>query len=153
MKKSTFWSDFKKFIAKGNVIDLAVAVVIGGAFGKITTSLVNDIIMPVIGLVIGGLNVAELKYVITEEVVDEGVIVTAENAIRYGNFLQMIIDFLIISFSIFIVLRVFMNAKKKFEKPEEPEEPKEPEAPAAPVETTDDILKDIRELLKEKADK
>lgn len=151
MKKSTFWSDFKKFIAKGNVIDLAVAVVIGGAFGKITTSLVNDIIMPLIGLVIGGLNVAELKYVITEAVVDEaGVIVTAENAIRYGNFLQMIIDFLIISFSIFVVLRIFMNAKKKFEKPEEPEEP---EAPAAPVETTDDILKDIRELLKEKTDK
>lgn len=151
MKKSTFWADFKNFIAKGNVIDLAVAVVIGGAFGKITTSLVNDIIMPLIGLVIGGLNVAELKYVITEAVVDEaGVILVAENAIRYGNFLQMIIDFLIISFSIFVVLRVFMNAKKKFEKPEEP---KEPEAPAAPVETTDDILKDIRELLKEKADK
>ncbi len=151
MKKSTFWADFKNFIAKGNVIDLAVAVVIGGAFGKITTSLVNDIIMPLIGLIIGGLNVAELKYVITEAVVDEaGVILVAENAIRYGNFLQMIIDFLIISFSIFVVLRVFMNAKKKFEKPEEP---KEPEAPAAPVETTDDILKDIRELLKEKADK
>ena len=113
----TFWSDFKKFISKGNVIDLSVGVVIGGAFGKITSSLVADIIMPLIGLAVGGLDVSQWKIVLKEAVLAaDGVTVeAAEVAVRYGNFLQMILDFLIIAFSIFCVLRVVMHSKKKAE--------------------------------------
>ncbi|MBQ8208605.1 MAG: large conductance mechanosensitive channel protein MscL [Clostridia bacterium] len=147
MRKSTFFSDFKAFIAKGNVIDLAVGVVVGGAFKDIVNALVNNIIMPLVGLITGGKNISDLKYVIKEAVVDaEGVIVEAENAILYGDFIQKIIDFLIIAFCIFCVLRVMMKLKSLTEKKEEPAP--EPEVPAEPVETTDDILKDIRELLK-----
>ena len=141
-KKSTFFQDFKKFIAKGNVMDMAVAVVIGGAFGKIVTSLVNDIIMPLVGLATGGINFADMVYPLTQEVNENGEFL---NAIRYGNFIQVIVDFLIVALCIFCVLRVVMKIQKKFEKPAEPEVPA---APAEPVETTDDILKDIRELLK-----
>ena len=113
----TFWSDFKKFISKGNVIDLSVGVVIGGAFGKISSSLVADIIMPLVGLAVGGLDVSQWKIVLKEAVLAaDGVTVeAAEVAVRYGNFLQMILDFLIIAFSIFCVLRVVMHSKKKAE--------------------------------------
>ena len=113
----TFWSDFKKFISKGNVIDLSIGVVIGGAFGKITSSLVADIIMPLVGLAVGGLDVSQWKIVLKEAVLAaDGVTVeAAEVAVRYGNFLQMILDFLIIAFSIFCVLRVVMHSKKKAE--------------------------------------
>ena len=113
----TFWSDFKKFISKGNVIDLSVGVVIGGAFGKITSSLVADIIMPLVGLAVGGLDVSQWKIVLKEAVLAaDGVTVeAAEVAVRYGNFLQMILDFLIIAFGIFCVLRVVMYSKKKAE--------------------------------------
>ncbi len=118
--KSTFWSDFKKFITKGNIIDLSVGVVIGGAFGKITSSLVNDIIMPLIGLLVGGLDVSEWKVVLKEAVLNaEGAVETAEVAVRYGNFIQMILDFLVIAFSIFVVLRVIMRAKNKMHAAEE----------------------------------
>ena len=145
--KNTFWQDFKKFISKGNVIDMSVGVVIGGAFGKITSSLVADVIMPLVGMVVGGLDVSQWKWVLKEAVLAaDGVTVeTAEVAVRYGNFIQMVVDFLIVAFCIFCVLRVVMKIQKKFEKPAEPEVPA---APAEPVETTDDILKDIRELLK-----
>lgn len=147
MAKSTFFSDFKAFIAKGNVVDLAVGVVIGGAFKDIVNALVNNIIMPLVGLVTGGKNISDLKYVIKEAVTDEtGAVLEAENALLYGDFLQKIIDFLIIAFCIFCVLRVMMKLKSLTEKKEEVIE--EPAAPAEPVETTDDILKDIRELLK-----
>ena len=142
-KKSTFFQDFKKFIARGNVMDMAVAVVIGGAFGKIVTSLVNDIIMPLVGLATGGINFADMKYVLKTEIVDG--VETVVNSINYGNFIQMVLDFLIVALCIFSVLRVVMKIQKKLEKPAEPEVPA---APAEPVETTDDILKDIRELLK-----
>ena len=120
--KSTFWADFKKFITKGNIIDLSVGVVIGGAFGKITSSLVNDIIMPLISLVVGGLDVSDWKWVLKEAIeADEaaGITAQAEVAVRYGNFIQMILDFLIIAFSIFIVLRVIMKAKAKMNAAEE----------------------------------
>ena len=143
-KKSTFFQDFKKFIARGNVMDMAVAVVIGGAFGKIVTSLVNDIIMPLVGLATGGMNFADMKYVLKTEMVDG--VETVVNSINYGNFIQMVLDFLIVALCIFSVLRVVMKIQKKLEKPAEPEVPA---APAEPVETTDDILRDIRELLKE----
>lgn len=111
MKK--FFSDFKAFISKGNIIDLAVAVIVGGAFGKITTSLVNDIIMPLISTVIGSLNFTDLKWIIKPA--DE-LLGTAEVAVCYGNFIQTTIDFLIISFFIFLALRILMNSKNSFKK-------------------------------------
>ncbi|MBO4795371.1 MAG: large conductance mechanosensitive channel protein MscL, partial [Clostridia bacterium] len=93
-KKSGFWKDFKDFISKGNVIDLAVAVVIGAAFNKIVSSFVNDIIMPLISLAVGGKSVADWKWIITEQVVAaDGTVTTAENALRYGAFIQNVIDF------------------------------------------------------------
>ena len=149
MKK--FIEEFKAFIAKGNVIDMAVAVVVGGAFGKIVTSLVNDIIMPLIGLITGGFNVKDAKWVIEAAVMDGETVVTPEVALTYGAFIQTIIDFLLIAFSIFVFLKLILAAKSKIVKKEEPaaEEP----APAEePKETTEDILAEIRDLLKAKND-
>lgn len=124
-------SAFKKFISRGNVVDMAVGVIIGGAFGKIVTSLVNDIVMPLIGLLIGGLNFADLSITI------------GEAKIAYGNFIQTIVDFLIIAICIFSVIRLFEKFKKKEEaKPEEP----------APVIKSDEaqLLEEIRDILKNK---
>ncbi|MBQ2730366.1 MAG: large-conductance mechanosensitive channel protein MscL [Clostridia bacterium] len=148
MKK--FFSDFKAFIMKGNIIDMAVGVVIGGAFGKIVTSLVNDIITPLISILTGKVSITELKWVINEAVLDEaGEIVTPELALTYGVFIQNIIDFLIIAISIFVVLRIMTTATKKLEalKKKEEEEKKE-EAAAAPAETELSVLCEIREMLK-----
>ena len=110
--KSTFFKDFKAFIAKGNVLDMAVGVVVGGAFGKITTSLVNDIINPLIGLLVGKEDLS--AWVITlEEAVDE---TTPAVTLNIGSFISTILDFLIISLSIFCVLRVLMKAKAAADK-------------------------------------
>ncbi|MDR3318736.1 MAG: large conductance mechanosensitive channel protein MscL [Clostridiales bacterium] len=108
-----FFRDFKAFVTKGNILDLAVAVIIGGAFGKIVTSLVNDIIMPLITLTVGGVSVKDWKWIIREAVFDNaGNVLTAESAVNYGNFIQAIIDFLVIAFFIFLALRLLMNIKK-----------------------------------------
>lgn len=152
MKKIKFIEEFKAFIAKGNVIDMAVAVVVGGAFGKIVTSLVNDIIMPLVGLITGGFNVKDAKWVIEAAVMDaDGVtVLTPEVALTYGAFIQAVIDFLLIALSIFIFLKIILAAKSKIGKKEEPAE----EAPAEePKETTEDILAEIRDLLKDKSDR
>ena len=137
-KKSTFFQDFKKFIARGNVMDMAVAVVIGGAFGKIVTSLVNDIIMPLVGMATGGINFADMKYVLKTEMVDG--VETVVNSVNYGNFIQETVNFLIIAFSIFLVIRGIGKVYKKKE-----------EAPAAPAPKPDDVvlLEEIRDILKE----
>ena len=143
-----FFQDFKAFIMKGNIIDMAVGVVIGGAFGKIVTSLVNDIITPLVSILTGKVSLTELKWVINPAVLDEaGVEITPELALTYGNFIQNIIDFFIIAASIFVVLRVMTLAQKKLEnlKKKEEEEAVEEEAPA---ETELDVLKEIREMLK-----
>ena len=148
MKK--FFADFKAFIMKGNIIDMAVGVVIGGAFGKIVTSLVNDIITPLVSILTGKVSLTELKWVINEAVLDEaGAVVTPELALTYGNFLQNIIDFFIIAASIFIVLRIMVATQKKLEslKKKEEEEKKE-EAPEEPKETELSVLCEIREMLK-----
>ncbi len=152
MKK--FFADFKAFIAKGNVIDMATAVIIGAAFNKIITSLVNDIIMPLISLLVGGLDVTEWKWVISPEVLDEaGAVVTAENALRYGVFIQTVIDFLIVAFCIFLALRVILSFKTTFEKlkkKEEEEAAEVQEAPAEPeIPVEQQLLTEIRDLLKE----
>ena len=110
--KSTFFKDFKAFIAKGNVLDMAVGVVVGGAFGKITTSLVNDIINPLIGLLVGKEDLS--AWVITlKEAVDE---TTPAVTLNIGSFISTILDFLIISLSFFCVLRVLMKAKAAADK-------------------------------------
>lgn len=141
---SKFVKDFKEFIAKGNVMDMAVAVIIGGAFSKIVTSLVNDIIMPLISKLFGAATFADLKAVLTpasKEIVDGEEVVKEALYLNYGAFIQNVIDFLLVALVIFIVLKAFMAMKKKFEKPEEP---KEEEAPA---ETELDVLKEIRDSL------
>lgn len=107
-----FWKDFKAFISKGNIIDLAIAVVIGGAFGKIVTSLVNDIIMPLISLATGGVSTSDWKWVITPADPAAGI---AESALYYGKFIQTILDFLIISFFIFLAIRLLQKSKKKLD--------------------------------------
>ena len=114
-KKSTFWEDFKKFITKGNVIDMAVAVVIGGAFGKITTGLVNYVITPLTSIFLGEIDLTGVKTVLIHEVIDAatGEVTTPEVAILWGQWLQTIIDFLIIAFVIFVVLRIIMKIKNK----------------------------------------
>ena len=139
------WQDFKKFAFKGNIIDMAVGVIVGGAFGKIVTALVNNIITPLLSLLIGKINFSDMKWVISEAVLNaDGSVKIAENALLYGAFLQSVIDFFIIAFCIFIFLRVITKAKSKFEKKEEsaPEEPKGP--------TQEELLAEIRDLLKEK---
>lgn len=148
MKK--FFADFKAFAMKGNIIDMAVGVVVGGAFGKIVTSFVADIITPLLGILLGNMSVADLKWVIKPEVTElvDGVatVVEPELAMTYGNFIQNIIDFLIIALSIFIVLRIIMSVKKAFEKKKEEEAAAAP--PPAPSEELV-TLREIRDLLKE----
>ena len=145
MKK--FFEEFKTFAMRGNVIDMAVGVVIGGAFGKITTSIVNDIIMPVIGVITGGLNFADWKIVLKEAVANaEGVIDPAtEITITYGNTIAIILDFIIIAFAVFCMVKALNNLHKKQEEPAP--EPEAPPAPPAP--TTEELLAEIRDLLKE----
>ncbi len=172
---TTFFADFKKFISKGNIIDLSVAVVIGAAFNKIVNSLVNDLIMPLISLVTGGASVSDWKYVVKEATYDAaGNLLTAETAFNYGVFLQAIIDFLIVALTIFVILRIivnsqrgFKNLSKKMEKSlknaikkgdeETVKQIVETQAAAAPVpvkiESQEDILKDIRELLRQNTGK
>ena len=148
-----FFKEFKEFAVKGNVMDMAIGVVIGGAFGKIVTSLVSDLIMPLIGAATGGLNFTEWKWVLkpeVAEVVDEAGEVIQEAVpaltVNYGNFLQVILDFIIIALCIFLVIRGINKVKTKMAKAEEPA----PEEPAAPAEPSEDIklLTEIRDLLK-----
>ncbi len=139
--------EFKDFSVKGNVVDMAVGIIIGGAFGKIVASLVNDIIMPPIGMLIGGINFKDLALVLKDSVpatVDAAGHAVAEIpavAVRYGNFLQVALDFLIIAFAIFMMIK-FMNSLRR----------KEEQAPAAPPEPSREeiLLTEIRDLLKEK---
>ena len=112
MKK--FWEEFKKFISKGNIIDLALAVIIGAAFNKIVSSLVNDVIMPLISCAVGGADVSDWKWVIKPAEYDTaGNVVVAETALRYGSFIQSIIDFLIIALTLFIMFKIFTYSKNK----------------------------------------
>lgn len=115
MKK--FWQDFKQFISRGNVMDMAVGVIVGGAFGKIVTSLVSDIIMPLIGLATGGNTITDLCVVLNgvDLYLADGTKNPAALTWNYGNFLQTIIDFLIIAFCVFMMLRILMRAKKAME--------------------------------------
>ena len=151
MKK--FFEEFKKFIAQGNVMDMAVAVVVGGAFKEIVNALVNGVVMPLIGLVTGGGNVADLKWVLSEAVIVDGVETVPENAVLYGAFIQAIIDFLIIALCIFVVLKTFLAMQERTKKLLKKQEEEAVAEEAPPAETEMDVLKDIRALLAEKAEK
>ena len=135
-----FVKEFKEFAMKGNVMDMAVGVIIGGAFGKIVTSLVSDIIMPLVGAVTGGLNFTEWKCVIRQAVMDGETVVKPELALTWGHFIQVVFDFIIIAFCIFMVMKGMNKLKKKEEPAPEP----------APAEPSEDIklLTEIRDLLK-----
>ena len=140
-----FIKDFKAFAMKGTVIDMAVGVIIGGAFGKIVTSLVNDIIMPLVGNLIGGMDFKDLKWVFKSEIVDgeEKII----SALTYGNFIQNVVDFLIIALSIFVTIRVITKLTEKKKK----EEAAAPAPAPAPKPSNEEVLlTEIRDLLKEK---
>ena len=136
-KSGGLLTEFKEFAMKGNVIDMAVGVVIGGAFGKIVTSLVNDIIMPLVSVVTGNIDFSNLQYV-HSYVNAAGA--KAEIVVKYGAFMNTIIDFLIVAFCIFMVIKVMNSTKKKFEKEEESKEVK--------VDENTELLKEIRDLLK-----
>ena len=157
MKK--FFEEFKTFAMRGNVIDLAVGVVIGGAFGKISTSIVNDIIMPVVSMITGGIDFTAWKIVLKQAVMEagaDGVLVekAPEVAIKFGSTIAVIVDFIIVAFAIFCMIKA-MNAmhakaealKKKEEEAAVEEEPA-PAAPPAP--TAEELLTEIRDLLKNK---
>lgn len=133
--------EFKDFAMKGNVVDLAVAVVIGAAFGKIVSSLVNDIIMPIVGVLTGGINFSDKKVILHPAILDAaGKVLKPENAITYGAFIQAIIDFLIVAFAIFMAIKALSNMQKKKEEAPAPPPP-EPTA-------TEKLLGEIRDLLK-----
>jgi large conductance mechanosensitive channel len=135
--------EFKEFAMRGNVVDMAVGIVIGGAFGKIVSSLVKDVIMPPIGKLMGGVDFSKLKYVIQEATMN-GDVAVEEVAVRYGSFFQTILDFIIIAFAIFMVIKAMNNMKKK--------EEEAPAAPAAPPEPTKEelLLAEIRDELKKR---
>lgn len=124
------WQDFKAFAMKGNVLDLAIAVIIGTAFGKIVTSLVEDLIMPAVGLLLGGFSIAGAEYQV------------GDATLKYGAFLQSVLDFLIISFSIFLVIRIFMKLRRKEDFPKEETVPE--------LDKKEELLVEIRDLLKQK---
>ena len=146
MKK--FFEEFKAFAMRGNVVDMAVGVVIGGAFGKITTSIVNDIIMPLISMLTGGVDFTQWKWILKEAVLDaEGAVVSAEVAVNFGNTIAIILDFIIIAFAVFCLVKGLNSLRRKEEEPA-PEPAPEPEAPPAP--TTEELLSEIRDLLKER---
>jgi large conductance mechanosensitive channel len=133
-----FIKEFKEFAMRGNVMDMAVGVIIGGAFGKIVTSLVDDVLMPAIGMLTGGIDLSGLAYKVMLPAIDGGEPI-AGATIKYGAFIQNIIDFLIIAFCIFLMIKAMNKLMPKKE---------EPEAPAGP--TQEELLTDIRDLLKDK---
>ena len=142
-----FLNEFKAFALKGNVMDMAVGVIIGGAFGKIVTSLVNDVIMPPIGLVVGGVDFTDMKLTLKQQVLDAaGEVLTPAVTWNYGAFLQQVVDFTILAFCVFMMVKVMnrLTIKKKEEEPAP--------APAPEPEPTKEelLLAEIRDLLKER---
>ena len=140
----SFIEDFKAFALKGNVVDMAVGVIIGGAFGKIVTSIVNNIIMPPIGVLTGGMDFTDLKLVLKDAVKEGDQVVSEAVTLNYGQFIQDVVDFLIIAFCIFLMVKgIAALSRKKEEKPAEP-------APAPEPSAEEKLLTEIRDLLKNK---
>ena len=130
-------SEFKEFAVKGNVVDMAVGIIIGAAFGKIVSSLVGDVIMPPIGMVLGGVDFADLAIILKEASGDVPAV-----SVNYGKFIQTVIDFTIVAFAVFVGIKVINSLKREEEEPEAPEAPPEPSA-------EETLLTEIRDLLKE----
>ncbi|MBI5558070.1 MAG: large-conductance mechanosensitive channel protein MscL [Deltaproteobacteria bacterium] len=127
-------AEFKTFAMRGNVVDMAVGIIIGGAFGKIVSSVVADVIMPPLGILIGGVNFTNLSFTIREAAGDAAAV-----TLNYGKFIQSVVDFIIIAFAIFMLVKVMNTLKKK-----------EEEVPAPPPPATEVLLAEIRDLLKQK---
>ncbi len=141
MKK--FLNEFKEFAMRGNVLDMAIGVVIGSAFSKITTSLVNDVFMPLIGLLIGGIDLGQLNLTLKAAVMDGDTVVKEPVTLGLGTFLSTVIDFILVAFVIFLVVKAINKLHALGKKDEEPE-PEESETP-----TAEELLTEIRDLLKE----
>lgn len=137
----SFVKEFKEFVNRGNVVDMAVGIVVGGAFGKIVTSFVNDVLMPPLGLLLGGVDFKDMKWVLQPGTLDEAGEMVGEVALNYGMFIQSVIDFLLIALAIFSVIKAMNKLKRKQE-----------EAPPAPAAKPDNVvlLEEIRDLLKNK---
>ena len=144
MKK--FFNEFKEFIMRGNVLDMAVGVIVATAFGKITTSLVNDLFMPFISWLFGTRDMSALNLLVRPEVVENGTVVQEAITIGFGNFVAVVIDFLLMSLVVFLILKLFNKARSLTEKPVE-EEPEEEPAP-----TTEQLLAEILEELKKSSE-
>ncbi len=148
-KKKSIFTEFKEFISRGNVIDMAVGVIIGGAFTKIVNSVVSDIIMPALGVLTGNIDFAELKIVLSEAVMEGETVVKEELAIRYGVFLDALLNFLLIAICVFAMVKVINTIKtqaEKLKKKEEEEAAAEAPAPAPDPQLV--LLEEIRDLLK-----
>ena len=139
MEKTGLFAEFKKFISRGNVMDMAVGVIIGSSFTAIVNSLVNDLLMPILGLRLGKVNFRDLKVVLREADEAAGI---AESAIKYGTFIQNIINFLLIALVVFLIVKALNNMKKK-----EEEKPRDPPAPPEPTEEVL-LLREIRDSLR-----
>ena len=147
MKK--VFEEFKAFAMRGNVLDMAVGVVIGGAFGKITTSLVNDIIMPLISMITGGVDFSAWKWVLKAAVVEGTEVIKPEIAVNFGNLVSVVLDFIIIAFAVFCMLKAINKMHDKISKPEPEAEPEPEEEPEPTKEEL--LLTEIRDLLKEQS--
>ena len=148
-----FLKDFKAFAMKGNVMDMAVGVIIGGAFGKIVTSLVNDVLMPPIGLFVGNVNFTDLSLTLKSAVLNEaGEVLTPAVTLNYGAFIQQVVDFTILALCVFVMVRVMARLTEKKEEPApEPATAPEPAPEPEPEPTKEELLlTEIRDLLKEK---
>ena len=141
-----FLQEFKAFALKGNVMDVAVGVIIGGAFGKIVTSLVNDVIMPPIGLVVGGVDFTDLNLTLKKAVVEAGTEVAPAVTWNYGAFIQQVVDFAILAFCVFMMVKVMNRLMKK----KEEEAPAPAPAPEPEPSAEEKLLMEIRDLLKER---
>ena len=131
--------EFKQFAMRGNVVDMAVGIIIGGAFGKIVSSIVADLIMPTVGLLVGGVNFTDLKITLKHAVMEGDKVISPAVSINYGNFIQVTLDFIIIAFAVFLLVKGVNALSKKKE-----EAPKAPVAPPADIQ----LLTEIRDLLK-----
>lgn len=148
-EKKSIIAEFKEFISRGNVMDMAVGVIIGGAFTKIVNSIVSDIITPALGLLTGNVDFAELKVVLSEAVMEGETVVKEELAIRYGVFLDALINFLLIAVCVFLMVKVINTIRNKTEALKKKEEEKAAEeAPAPAPDPQLELLTEIRDLLK-----
>ena len=143
-KTTGFMAEFRKFIARGNVLDMAVGVIIGGAFGKISTSLVNDVLMPAISMLTGGIDFTDWKLVLKEAVVENGEEIAAAVSINYGAFLSTVLDFLILAFAVFCLVKGVGRLQRRREEAAPPPAPPEPSA-------EEKLLTEIRDLLRQQS--